>query len=338
MVNFTKRAKEFGLTYADACGTTKDLMFDYLINMEIRDIKADKVILAEEIGHKSGKRHYHGYIHFPKKVTADTFTFDAFGLHCHIDNVKRDSSKRSIKPMLKYLTKEDIAPLATWDYKPELENNETIKKEPEWNLYLEEGLTQSEVDDRLIKDGFANQYANKFLNWNAFIRKTYPSDKKLPYEPNPSFRFFLPEALAMWKFKFDGWLDAFKCLGEWTRPNSLILIGPSRSGKTEWARSLGKHMYFNNLLNLDDWDEESDYIILDDFSSDILKYLPCWKCFFGGQKQFTLTDKYRGKRTVKWGKPMIWLSNEDLFKNLNIEHINFIKRNCTVIVLDNKLY
>lgn len=342
MVCFSKRAKEFGLTYADASGTTKDLMFDYLINLEIREVKPDKVLLAEEIGVKSGKRHYHAYVHYPKKVSANTFTFDAFGLHCHIDDVKRDSSKRTIIPMLKYLTKEDQAPLATWDYRSELDAGSsgasTGSCEPDWERYLVEGLTQSEVEDRLIQDGFAARYANRFLNWNSFIKKKFPNDRKEEYATNPTFRFCLPEELAMWKFRFNGWIDSFNSLGEWSRPNSLILIGPSRSGKTEWARSLGKHMYFNNLLNLDDWDESADYIILDDFSSDILKYLPSWKCFFGGQKQFTLTDKYRGKKTVHWGKPMIWLSNEDIFKNLNIEHINFIKKNCTVIVLDKNLY
>jgi len=124
----------------------------------------------------------------------------------------------------------------------------------------------------------------------------YPEETKEDYVSNYfASDFILPEQLTMWKFRFNGWIDSMHA-GEWCRPNSLILIGPSRCGKTEWARSLGKHMYFNNLLNLDDWDESADYIILDDFSPDITKFLPSWKCFFGGQKQFTLTDKYRGKR------------------------------------------
>ncbi|ORX77614.1 hypothetical protein BCR32DRAFT_283019 [Anaeromyces robustus] len=132
-----------------------------------------------------------------------------------------------------------------------------------------------------------------------------------------------------------GWIDGVLKMKsvDWHRSNSLILVGPS-----EWARHFGRHMYFNTMLNLDDWDEEADYIVLDDFNPDINKFLPAWKCFFGGQKEFTLTDKYRGKKTVHWGKPMIWLSNEDLFKHLNLEQSEFIKKNCTVICLTNKLY
>ncbi|ORX47108.1 hypothetical protein BCR36DRAFT_371905 [Piromyces finnis] len=121
----------------------------------------------------------------------------------------------------------------------------------------------------------------------------FPDEAKVPYmSPWRSENFKLSEELSLWKHcYFKGWLENLHRFGEWPRPNSLILVGPSRSGKTEWARSLGQHMYFNNLLNLDDWDESADYIVLDDFSSDITKFLPSLKCFFGGQKEFTLTDK-----------------------------------------------
>ena len=315
------------------------MVFEALRLTDIAGVKPDKVMLCEEIGENTGKRHYHAYVHYPKKVTCKVDTFDYFELHCHIDNVKR-AGRRSILPMIKYLTKQDENPLSTFDWRAMLEERNRPNGSPNWNTYLDEGLFADEVIDRLIADGFAGELANRFFNWNGFINKAFPKRPEIPYQPNPNYRFILPEELTMWKFTFMGWIDSVlkqKCV-DWYRPRSLILIGASRSGKTEWARSLGKHMYFNNLLNLDNWDESADYIVLDDFSNDIIKYLPCWKCFFGGQREFTLTDKYRGKRTVKWGKPMIWLSNEDLFKNLNIEHVNFIKRNCDVIVLNCNLY
>jgi len=61
-------------------------------------------------------------------------------------------------------------------------------------------------------------------------------------------------------------------------------------------------------FNLDDWNAEAKYIVLDDFN---IKYFPQWKSFFGAQKRFVLTDKYRKKRTVEWGKPCIWVCNRD---------------------------
>lgn len=90
------------------------------------------------------------------------------------------------------------------------------------------------------------------------------------------------------------------------RPRSLILESPSRFGKTEWARSLGPHMYFNHLFNLDDWRDDALYIIFDDFE---WQFIPAKKCFLGAQKMFSISDKYRKKRTVKFGKPCIVLTN-----------------------------
>lgn len=345
MVNrntFRMRSRDFGLTYADARDTTKEDIYTQLQLLVINDVGVDRCMVAEEVGHISGLRHYHCYIRFTEKVTCNEFSFDMFGLHPHIDRVRRRGT-RSIEPMLLYLTKEDTNPLSTFDWRRMLsEENGGTKgtNEPDWDAYANESLTQNQVITRLAEDGFSARFANHFNNWIAYIRRRYPETRPEIYRSQYShFNWKLPESLRMWKIScFEGYFTLMLTENEWYRPRSLVLIGPSRSGKTEWARSLGHHMYFNNLINLDDWDETADYIILDDFSSDINKFFPCWKCFFGGQKQFTLTDKYRGKRTVHWGKPMIWLSNEDIFGKLNIEHINFIKANCEVVVLSNKLY
>lgn len=340
MSTFKLRSKDFGLTYPDARDVSKLDIFETLHELVIRSNKCKRVMVCEEVGKSSGLRHFHAYVEFERKLTCNENTFDMFGLHCHIAKVKKCAGGRSIYPMVKYLTKEDRFPLANFDWNQVLidEESKDAKRVPNWESYQEQSLTQNEVIEALMMDGFAKDFANHFLNWSAFIKRMYPLDKKENYISNfCASDFILPEQLTMWKFGFMGWIDNLK-KGEWNRPNSLILIGPSRSGKTEWARSLGTHMYFNNLLNLDDWNEDADYIVLDDFSPEITKFLPSWKCFFGGQKQFTLTDKYRGKKTVRWGKPMIWLSNEDIFKHLNFEQIDFVKKNCTCIVLMNKLY
>lgn len=91
------------------------------------------------------------------------------------------------------------------------------------------------------------------------------------------------------------------------RPKSLVIWGASRLGKTEWARSLGHHMYFNGLFDLGEWDHTAEYAVFDDWSDWSKFYF--YKQFMGAQRQFTLTDKYRKKRTVRWGKPCIILAN-----------------------------
>jgi len=92
------------------------------------------------------------------------------------------------------------------------------------------------------------------------------------------------------------------------RPKSLYLVGISRLGKTEWARSLGKHIYACGMLNLDNWVDDADYMVIDDVNWD---YLPGKKELLGAQQEITLSDKYRKKQTLKWGKPCIYLCNPD---------------------------
>ncbi|AXL65863.1 replication-associated protein [Tubeweb spider associated circular virus 1] len=94
------------------------------------------------------------------------------------------------------------------------------------------------------------------------------------------------------------------------RPRGLVLFGATRLGKTVWARSLGKHNYFAGLFNLDDFSESAEYAIFDDMSGGF-SFFPSYKQWMGGQFQFTVTDKFKHKRTVRWGKPTIWLCNTD---------------------------
>lgn len=121
------------------------------------------------------------------------------------------------------------------------------------------------------------------------------------------------------------------------RPKSLILYGPTRLGKTEWARALGKHMYFNGMFNLDDWDDEAQYAIFDDMD---WKYFINWKCWLGAQKHFTCTDKYRKKQSITWGHPAIWLNNESPLAvdsegkyklGLSNADADWIMKNCVIV-------
>ncbi|AIF34808.2 replication-associated protein [Sewage-associated circular DNA virus-2] len=120
------------------------------------------------------------------------------------------------------------------------------------------------------------------------------------------------------------------------RPKSLVLIGPSRTGKTTWARSLGRHVYWNSLVNLDVWSPLADYIIFDDVDID---FLPGYKCWLGAQKEFTVTDKYKKKRKIMWGKPCIWLCIDDKDPLLSSKvYRDWISMNCVFVTVINKMY
>lgn len=96
------------------------------------------------------------------------------------------------------------------------------------------------------------------------------------------------------------------------RPKSLILWGPSKLGKTLVARSFGRHSYFADMFNLNEYDPDCEYAVFDDLSKGMREIN--WKGWLGGQHQFSATDKYKHKRTIIWNRPSIYISNRNPFE------------------------
>ena len=118
------------------------------------------------------------------------------------------------------------------------------------------------------------------------------------------------------------------------RPRSLVVWSTSSGlGKTEWARSLGRHVYWCGQKDLSRWDPLAEYVIMDDIE---WQFVPDKKQFFGAQKEFTMTDKYKGKKTVKWGKPFIFLCNYDPL--LQDGWNTWYNERALVIEIDRRLY
>lgn len=89
------------------------------------------------------------------------------------------------------------------------------------------------------------------------------------------------------------------------------------------------------LFNLNEFSEASEYIIFDDV--DPKQIYTTYKSWFGGQQSFSVTDKYRRKIVVQWGKPMIWLSNDN---PLEIEgwDARYIRANSKIVHVERRLY
>lgn len=86
---------------------------------------------------------------------------------------------------------------------------------------------------------------------------------------------------------------------------------------------------------LDLWDDDAEYLVLDDFQ-DWSKFF-MFKQFFGGQEEFVVSDKYRKKRSVKWGKPCIILANDkpNWFWS---EDYHWMEANVITVKIENKLF
>ncbi|QDJ95247.1 replication-associated protein [Capybara virus 20_cap1_494] len=141
-----------------------------------------------------------------------------------------------------------------------------------------------------------------FTRGNA-IRANLESTKRHRYDYTPDYAadsFQLPGAVQDWldtEFAQEV-SDRIGVSERDERPRALMLVGPSKTGKTQWARSLGRHMFMRENFNLDDWDEDADYIVLDDLP---MAKVPGWKVLLGSMGDMVLYDRYRPKKHVRWG-------------------------------------
>lgn len=87
---------------------------------------------------------------------------------------------------------------------------------------------------------------------------------------------------------------------------------------------------------MDEATDDVDYAIFDDIQGGI-EFFHAYKFWLGHQEQFYVTDKYKGKKLIKWGKPSIWLSNNDprMDRNADMEWLN---ANCTFVYLDTPIF
>lgn len=120
------------------------------------------------------------------------------------------------------------------------------------------------------------------------------------------------------------------------RPKCLVIIGPSRLGKTLVARSFGRHSYFHGNWNIEQYDPDAIYNIFDDIKGQLSAF--DFKSFLGAQHDISVTDKYHKKKTYKNGKPAIYLSNNDpLSTKHGRDARDWLKANCIFVYVTTPL-
>ncbi|KAJ1386757.1 hypothetical protein SESBI_40558 [Sesbania bispinosa] len=140
------------------------------------------------------------------------------------------------------------------------------------------------------------------------------ADKIFAPPPQPYVSFFssssfkLPEQLRLWlesELNLDG-ASAARPI----RPKSIIVEGHSRMGKTQWARSLGRHNYLCGHLDFNSrcYSNDAVYNVIDDISPSYLK-MKHWKELLGAQLNWQTNCKYGKPVLIKGDNPSIILCN-----------------------------
>lgn len=301
---FRINAKNFFLTYAQ-CTLEKQSIIDFFTGL----LPVPSWGIVAEEKHQDGNTHFHAIIGYSDKrdIRSDRY-FDIENFHPNIQSV------RSLKACAKYVTKDGNT--LSFGVIPEalLQNS--------WGDIIANS-TSPRSCLRSVLLSYPKEYATRYQAIEYMAERHFKK-RRVDYVSEFT-EFDTPVQL-------DEWItNEFEA--NHPRRKSLILVSPSRYGKTEWARSLGHHMYFNGMVNFKhDWDDDASYIVFDDID---WEYIPNKKCFLGGQRQFVITDKYAGKRTVEWNKVCIYLCNTlPNFGSLT----DWISYNCVILHLDKPLF
>jgi hypothetical protein len=316
-------AKNAFITYPNCPGYTLEA-FSTLLSTLIGQEHAYRLCLE---AHEDGTPHFHAVIQFATKRNIHSANWlDIEGHHPNIQSV------RNMRDSLKYCTKDgqyvDVGDLQI----------------PNEKFTWKDCVSANSVDEFMLaaKENFTRDFVLSMERLEYAAEKMYGTSV-LTYTPKyTTFISPLPAPMQNW---VDNELNGTKgknlnvcttlpnfLLVPLDRPLSLILTGDSRVGKTAWARSLGRHMYWNGMFMLDTWDEDCKYAIFDDFEDWTKFYM--YKQFLGAQEEFVLTDKYRKKRNKRWGKPSIVISNEDP----HFRDRRWLRANVIEYEVTNKLY
>lgn len=234
---------------------------------------------------------------------------------------------RNLRDVYKYVTKdgnyiEDISAVTGLYGRDEASH---------WELALQAANKEEAFD--IIRKSCPREYVLNYRNLEYCFDKHFEVREELA-PPSYSRATFgnVPVELDQWVWD--------NLAGDNDRPQSLFLIGPSRTGKTSWARSLGEHIYCMSSLvpsALKNKSKEVEFIIFDDIEQSTLDKSQLgskWRSYVGCQKYVTVDEKYKPTETINWGIPSIWCLN----KMLNFSDLDFLNVNAQIIYINNKLY
>ncbi|KAJ1377220.1 hypothetical protein SESBI_49107 [Sesbania bispinosa] len=295
--------------------------------------------------HENGEPHLHSLIQFEGRYQCTNYRFfdlisptSSTHFHPNIQNVKSSSDVKA------YIEKDgDFVDYG--EFQIDGRSSRGVKHDL-GDVYAEALNSSSKTQAlQIIKEKdpktFFVQYHNIFAN----------ADKIFAPLPQPyvsffsSYSFKLPEQLRLWlesELNLDG-ASAARPI----RPKSIIVEGHLRTGKTQWARSLGRHNYLCGHLDFNNKCYSNDivYNIIDDISPNYLK-MKHWKELLGAQQNWQTNCKYGKPVLIKGGIPSIILCNpgpessyhDFLEKPENSALKDWTLLNCEFVFLKGPLY
>lgn len=289
--------------------------------------KVGYLIFQRERGSETCREHWQGYAETNQKrgLTIKQWQTQLDSPNCHIE-----PRKGSVDQAIDYCRKLDSRLWGPYESgSPNRIDSGNRKRRADIDsayLVARDTASSSEEFIKMVSDVDPSGVAKSYISIKKYADSLFPVDKFKPYQPpewcNKSW--ILPISIQQWLSQEFTKKD---------RPKCLVLVGPSRLGKTQWARSLGRHMYWRGTTNITEWDDQSKYLIFDDID---WKFIPQKKSMLTCMGDATVTDKYKAKKNIKIDKIAIVLLNE--FDIDSIEESNYWKKNLFVVYIDQPLF
>jgi len=265
--------------------------------------------------HEDGSPHYHVLIQFPKRThwldSRKKLMLDGDTEAIKVVTMRRNQrSATFVSNVQLYLEKtlpDGSDKPVTWLFGEKiLIGNLALEKKRKFKEILDE--PDYDKAKQMIKDEDPLRFIMSYNNVKNFLvnektrkyqRVEDESFTKLPWK--------LPDEITEWKTNN---IDN-RILG---RPNSLLIIGAPKSGKTQWALSFGKPMEMSRKWNMKNYRADSTHLVVNDVPVKGFGYGgdSYWREVLGCQASFDATDKYLENRRLKWNFPCIWTCNTDL--------------------------
>nr|AIY33294.1 replication-associated protein [Sugarcane streak virus] len=290
-------------------------------------------ILAVRETHEDGGFHVHVLAQSAKPVyTLNPGFFDIEGYHPNIQSAKSSNKVKAYilkNPVIQW-EKGTFIPRKTSFLGDSTEPNSKKQSKDDIMRDIIEHSTNKQEYLSMIQKALPYEWATKLQYFEYSANKLFPDIQEIYTSPFPQSTPTLHDPTAI-----NTWLqNNLYQVSNSNRKLSLYILGPTRTGKSSWARSLGRHNYWQNNVDWSSYDEDAEYNIIDDIP---FKYCPCWKQLIGCQKDYIVNPKYgKRKRVATKSIPTMVLANEDedWMKDMTPSQQEYFNANCETYMLE----
>ncbi|ADO40625.1 replicase [Bhendi yellow vein India virus [India:Thondawada OY39B:2005]] len=335
---FKINAKNYFITYPK-CSLTKEEALSQFLNLQT-PVNKKFIRICREL-HEDGNPHLHVLIQFEGKFQCRNnrffdLTSPTRSAHFH-PNIQGAKSSSDVKT---YMEKDgDILDHGVFQVDGRSARGGCQTANDAYAEAINAGSKAQALN--ILKEKAPRDFLLQFHNLNSNLDR-YFQEPPAPYvSPFSSSSFDqVPEELEEWACE-----NVVDAAARPLRPQSIVIEGDSRTGKTMWARSLGPHNYLCGHLDLSPkvYSNDAWYNVTDDVDPHFLKH---FKEFMGAQRDWQSNTKYGKPVQIKGGIPTIFLCNpgpnasykEFLDEDKNSALKSWALKNATFVFLTQPLY